>query len=92
MGLGDRRGRVSHRILKEEQEAIKLIRTAIDRGIKFMDNCWDYHDGKSESGWGRRCSDGYRKKVFLMTKIDGRTKDGGRKQIDESLQRLADRP
>ena len=75
-----------------EPEAIKLIRSAIDRGITFMDNCWDYHDGDSEIRMGKALRDGYRDKVFLMTKIDGRTKAAAAKQIDESLKRLqADR-
>jgi aryl-alcohol dehydrogenase-like predicted oxidoreductase len=73
---------------KEEQEAIRIIRTAIDRGITFMDNCWDYADGKCESWMGDALRDGYRQKVFLMTKFDGRTKASTAKQIDESLERL----
>ena len=72
----------------EEQEGIKIIRTAIDRGITFMDNCWDYHNGESETRMGKALRDGYREKVFLMTKIDGRTKQSAAKQIDESLKRL----
>jgi aryl-alcohol dehydrogenase-like predicted oxidoreductase len=71
-----------------EAEGIRIIRTAIDRGITFMDNCWDYHDGDSEKRMGKALKDGYRNKVFLMTKIDGRTKQLAAKQIDESLQRL----
>jgi predicted aldo/keto reductase-like oxidoreductase len=76
-------------LLKEESESIKLIRTAIDRGVTFMDNCWDYHDGKSEVWMGKALADGYRAKVFLMTKIDGRTRDAAARQIDECLKRLA---
>ncbi|MFL5329861.1 MAG: aldo/keto reductase [Gemmataceae bacterium] len=71
-----------------EAEAIKIIRTAIDSGITFMDNCWDYHDGNSEVRMGKALRDGYRQKVFLMTKLDGRTKASAAKQIDESLKRL----
>ncbi len=71
-----------------EAEGIKIIRTAIDRGITFMDNSWDYHDGGSEIRMGKALRDGYREKVFLMTKIDGRTKQSAAKQIDESLKRL----
>jgi aryl-alcohol dehydrogenase-like predicted oxidoreductase len=71
-----------------EADSIKLIRSAIDRGITFMDNCWDYHDGKSETYMGKALRDGYRDKVFLMSKIDGRTKSSAAKQIDESLKRL----
>src|SRR5207249_1036787 len=63
-------------------------RTAIDGGINFMDNSWDYHDGGSEIRMGKALRDGYREKVFLMTKIDGRTKDSAAKQINESLKRL----
>jgi len=73
---------------KDEQEGIKIIRTAVDRGINFMDNCWDYHDGDSEVRMGKALRDGYRQKVFLMTKIDGRTKASAAQQIDESLHRL----
>src|SRR2546421_6270794 len=73
---------------KEEAESIKIIRAAIDAGITFMDNCWDYHDGGSERRMGKALGDGYRKKVFLMTKIDGRTKKSAAEQIDESLKRL----
>jgi uncharacterized protein len=71
-----------------EQDAIQLMRQAIDRGITFMDNCWDYNDGVSEARMGKALRDGYRNKVFLMTKIDGRTKAAAAQQIDESLKRL----
>jgi len=74
--------------VKEEQDSVTLIRSAIDRGITFMDNCWDYHDGKSEVWMGKALRDGYRQKVFLMTKIDGRTRQAAARQIDESLKRL----
>jgi len=73
---------------KDEAEGIRIIRTAIDHGITFMDNCWDYHDGGSEVRMGKALRDGYRDKVFLMTKIDGRTKTLAAKQIDACLQRL----
>ncbi len=53
-----------------------------------MDNSWDYHDGGSEIRMGKALRDGYREKVFLMTKIDGRTRDAAAKQIDDSLARL----
>ena len=68
--------------------ATSIIRTAIDRGITFMDNCWDYVNGEAERRMGAALRDGYRQKVFLMTKFDGRTKAAAAKQIDESLQRL----
>jgi aryl-alcohol dehydrogenase-like predicted oxidoreductase len=72
----------------DEKESIAIIRTAIDNGINFMDNCWDYHDGQSEIRMGKALRDGYRRKVFLMTKVDGRDKKTAQKQIDESLKRL----
>jgi aryl-alcohol dehydrogenase-like predicted oxidoreductase len=68
--------------------AFAFVRTAIDRGINFMDNCWDYNDGDSERRMGKALRDGYRAKAFLMTKIDGRTKPEATKQLDESLRRL----
>lgn len=71
-----------------EKEAIRLVRTAVDRGVTFMDNSWDYHDGKSEVWMGKALQDGYRQKVFLMTKEDGRTRQATAKQIDESLKRF----
>ncbi|HZZ30142.1 MAG TPA: aldo/keto reductase [Pirellulales bacterium] len=74
--------------VKDESEATKIIRTAIDRGVNFMDNCWDYHDGDSERRMGNALKDGYREKVFLMTKFDGRTKKAAAQQLDESLKRL----
>ncbi|HEY2760195.1 MAG TPA: aldo/keto reductase, partial [Pirellulales bacterium] len=74
--------------VKDESEATKIVRTAIDRGVTFMDNCWDYHDGESERRMGKALQDGYRDKVFLMTKIDGRTKKEAAKQLDDSLKRL----
>ena len=75
-------------VAPNEQESTRLVRSAIDRGITFMDNCWDYMDGKCETWMGNALRDGYRQKVFLMTKFDGRTKASAARQIDESLQRL----
>ncbi len=72
----------------EQETAIRIVRAAIDRGITFMDNCWDYNGGVSENRMGKALEDGYREKVFLMSKIDGRTKDIAAKQIDDSLKRL----
>ncbi len=71
-----------------DSDAVKLMRSAIDRGITFMDNSWDYNNGKSETRMGNALEGGYRHRVFLMTKIDGRTKEEANKQIDESLKRL----
>jgi predicted aldo/keto reductase-like oxidoreductase len=73
---------------QDEKESIRIIRAAIDRGINFMDNCWDYNGGESEIRMGKALRNGYRAKVFLMTKVDGRTKDSAARQIDESLKRL----
>jgi len=75
-------------VAADENTGIRIVRTAIDRGITFMDNCWDYHDGLCETVMGKALRDGYREKVFLMTKFDGRTKESTARQIDESLRRL----
>jgi predicted aldo/keto reductase-like oxidoreductase len=72
----------------DEQLGIRIVRAAIDRGITFMDNSWDYNGGASEIRMGKALRDGYRDKVFLMTKIDGRSKKEAARQLDESLQRL----
>jgi aryl-alcohol dehydrogenase-like predicted oxidoreductase len=72
----------------EDDLSVRIIRTAIDNGVNFMDNCWDYNDGASEIRMGKALRDGYRERVFLMTKIDGRTKAEATKQLDESLRRL----
>jgi predicted aldo/keto reductase-like oxidoreductase len=72
----------------DEPLSIRIVRTAIDRGISFMDNSWDYNEGRSELRMGKALRDGYREKVFLMTKIDGRSKPAAARQLDESLRRL----
>jgi predicted aldo/keto reductase-like oxidoreductase len=72
----------------DEQDSIKIIRAALDGGINFLDNCWDYNGGSSEIRMGKALRDGYRQKAFLMTKIDGQTKKAAAAQIDESLRRL----
>lgn len=72
----------------DERLAVRLVRTAVDRGITFMDNCWDYNEGASELRMGKALRDGYRDKVFLMTKIDGRSKSAAARQLEESLRRL----
>ncbi len=85
IGLGG-----SHLGLKHvnEELSLRIIRAAVDRGINFMDNSWDYNDGESERRMGKALQDGYRERAFLMTKIDGRTKKEATKQLDESLKRL----
>ena len=72
----------------DEQLAIRIVRTAIDRGINFLDNSWDYSEGVSELRMGEALRDGYRQHAFVMTKIDGRSGKEAAKQLDESLQRL----
>jgi aryl-alcohol dehydrogenase-like predicted oxidoreductase len=72
----------------EEPLSIRIIRTAIDHGINFLDNSWDYNEGKSELRMGKALKGSYREKVFLMTKIDGRSKTEAVRQLDESLRRL----
>ena len=72
----------------DEQEAVRIVRTAVDNGINFLDNCWDYNGGASEIRMGKALRDGYRDPAFLMTKIDGRSKETAARQIDESLRRL----
>jgi predicted aldo/keto reductase-like oxidoreductase len=71
-----------------EQEALRIVRTALDSGINFLDNCWDYNGGQSEVRMGKALRDGYRRQAFLMTKIDGRTKQAASQQLEESLRRL----
>jgi len=72
----------------DEQLAIRIVRSAIDRGINFLDNCWDYNEGASELRMGKALRDGYRARAFVMTKIDGRSKKEAARQLDESLRRL----
>jgi len=72
----------------DEPLSVRIIRTAIDRGINFLDNCWDYNDGASETRMGKALRDGYRQKVFLMSKIDGRSYAEATRQLDQSLERL----
>ncbi|OHB50968.1 MAG: aldo/keto reductase [Planctomycetes bacterium GWF2_41_51] len=71
-----------------EQQSIDIIRKALDSGINFLDNSWDYNEGQSEIRMGKALQNGYRQKAFLMTKFDGRTKKSAAEQIDESLRRL----
>jgi aryl-alcohol dehydrogenase-like predicted oxidoreductase len=75
-------------VAADEKTADRMVRTAVDRGVNFMDNSWDYNDDRSERWMGHALRDGYRQKVFLMTKFDGRTKTAAAQQLDESLKRL----
>jgi predicted aldo/keto reductase-like oxidoreductase len=72
----------------DAQLSVRIVRSAIDRGVNFMDNSWDYNEGASEIRMGKALRDGYRDKAFLMTKIDGRSKREATRQLDESLRRL----
>jgi len=72
----------------DEKLAIRIVREAVDRGINFLDNSWDYNEGESEKRMGKALRDGYRDRAFVMTKIDGRNKKEAAKQLDESLKRL----
>lgn len=72
----------------EKKEAIAIMHRAIDNGITFFDNCWDYHGGESERRMGEALEGGRRDRVFLMSKIDGRARKPAAEQIDQSLQRL----
>jgi len=85
IGLGGWHLGLSH---VDEALSIRLVRSAVDRGVTFLDNSWDYNDGTSEKRMGRALRDGYRNKVFLMTKIDGRSRKEAARQLDESLERL----
>src|SRR3989442_11730098 len=76
----------------DEQETIRIVRTAVDNGINFLDNCWDYNGGASEIPMGKALRDGYRDKAVLMTKIDGGHKESAARQIDEALPRLQNHP
>jgi len=71
-----------------EKLSLRIVRSAIDRGLTFMDNSWDYNDGASEIRLGKALRDGYREKAFVMTKIDGRSKQEATGQRSESLRRL----
>jgi aryl-alcohol dehydrogenase-like predicted oxidoreductase len=73
---------------RDPEESVRIVRAAIDGGIDFLDNCWDYNDGESERRMGRALRDGYRRRAFLMTKVDGRSREKAAAQLDESLRRL----
>jgi aryl-alcohol dehydrogenase-like predicted oxidoreductase len=72
----------------DEKLAIRIVRGAIDEGLTFLDNSWDYHKGASEKRMGKALRDGYRERAFLMTKIDGRSGEAATEQLEESLKRL----
>jgi uncharacterized protein len=68
-----------------EDEALRVIHQGLDRGINFLDNSWDFNEGRSEQRVGKALSQaGYRQKAFVMTKIDGRTKEVAANQIESN--------
>jgi aryl-alcohol dehydrogenase-like predicted oxidoreductase len=74
--------------LHDDQESVRIVREAIDHGVTFLDNCWDYSGGRSEERMGKALRDGYRQRAFLMTKLDGRTAAAANLQLEQSLRRL----
>ena len=84
IGLGGYHLGLAH----DENVAVQLVRRALDHGVNFLDNCWDYNDGKSEERMGKALQGGYRAKAFLMTKLDGRTAQSAAEQLEQSLKRL----
>ena len=85
VGLG---GHHIGRSYVSQDDSTRIVRTGLDSGINFLDNCWDYNDGLSEVRMGIALKDGYRQKAFLMTKLDGRTAKAAQQQLEESLKRL----
>jgi aryl-alcohol dehydrogenase-like predicted oxidoreductase len=83
MGLGG-----AHLGIPSEKDALRIVHEAMDHGLTFLDNCWDYHGGESERRMGKALRGGYRDKAFLMTKLDGRTAAAAAEQLDQSLHRL----
>ncbi|MDB4968554.1 MAG: aldo/keto reductase [Myxococcales bacterium] len=76
-------------IPKDDKEAVRIVHAALDHGVTFLDNCWDYNRGKSEERMGAALAEGGRRaKVFLMTKLDGRTRASAAEQLEQSLKRL----
>lgn len=74
--------------VKDEQQAVAIMHEAIDNGLTFFDNCWDYHQGYSEEVMGKALANGWRDRVFLMTKVCGRDYETAMSNLEDSLQRL----
>lgn len=74
--------------IRDDNQSIRLIRKAIDSGVTFLDNAWEYHNGRSEELMGRALTGGYRDKAFLMTKHHGRDKKMAMEHLEDSLRRL----
>lgn len=83
MGLGG-----FHIGVPSEKDAVRIVQEALDHGVTFLDNSWDYNGGESERRMGKALQGGYRDKAFLMTKLDGRTAEAAAEQLDQSLRRL----
>jgi aryl-alcohol dehydrogenase-like predicted oxidoreductase len=77
-----------HLGIPDEAEALRIVDVAVERGVTFLDNCWDYHEGRSEERMGKALAGGRRQRVILMTKIDGRTRRAAAEQLEQSLARL----
>ena len=75
-------------MIPSPKEAIALIRIALDEGVNFLDNAWEYHDGQSEERMGKALEDGYRSKAFLMTKVCARNEIGAMENLEDSLRRM----
>lgn len=73
---------------RDQSVGVRLTRQAIDMGVTFLDNAWEYHDGRSEEIMGKALQDGYRRKAFLMTKHHGRDKKTAMQHLEDSLRRL----
>lgn len=74
--------------IRDDNQSVRLIRKAIDSGVTFLDNAWEYHNGRSEELVGKALTGGYREKAFLMTKHHGRDKKTAMKHLEDSLRRL----
>jgi predicted aldo/keto reductase-like oxidoreductase len=76
--------------VKSQREAVRIVQEAVDGGITFLDNAWEYHDGRSETIMGRALAGGRRAQVFLMTKVctHGRGRREAMRQLEQSLTRL----
>ena len=86
IGLGG--AHIGNKKKLSDDDSIRLMRDAVEGGITFFDNCWDYNDGLSEERMGKALRDGFRNRVFLMTKLDGRTAKAAQEQLEQSLARL----
>jgi aryl-alcohol dehydrogenase-like predicted oxidoreductase len=83
MGIGG-----AHLGVPSEKDAIRIVHEAMDHGVTFLDNCWDYGAGECERRMGKALRGAYRDKAFLMTKLDGRTAAAAAEQLEQSLRRL----